>query len=72
MSFDKRPYKKSWQKKEPKVNEYKQKRGKLAPLMAEEQKSTANIQEQSGACTELTARPEHSRREGLSQITTAN
>ena len=45
MSFDKRPYKKSWQKKEPKVNEYKQKRGKLAPLMTEEQKPSANIQE---------------------------
>lgn len=45
MSFDKRPYKRSWQKKETKANDYKPKRGKLAPLMTEEQKSTVNIQE---------------------------
>ena len=48
MAFEKKPYynkKGSWQKKEPKVNEYKPKRGKLAPLMTEEQKSTANIQD---------------------------
>lgn len=47
MSFDKKAYfkKGNWQKKEPKVNEYKRQRGKLAPLMAEEQKSSANIQE---------------------------
>lgn len=47
MSFDNKAYikKGNWQKKEPKVNEYKRQRGKLAPLMTEEQKSSANIQE---------------------------
>ena len=47
MSFDKKSYFKKghWQKKEPKVNEYKRQRVKLAPLMTEEQKSSANIQE---------------------------
>ncbi len=47
MSFDKKTYfrKGNWQKKEVKGNEYKRQRGKLAPLMTEEQKSSANIQE---------------------------
>lgn len=46
MSFERKPYKKQWggSKKEfPKS--YKQKRGKLVPLMTEEQKSKANIQD---------------------------
>ena len=42
MSFEKKGH---WPKKEPKVNEYKAKRGKLAPLMTEEQKQSANIQD---------------------------
>lgn len=47
MSFDKKTYfrKGNWQKKEVKGNEYNCQRGKLAPLMTEEQKSSANIQE---------------------------
>lgn len=44
LSFDKKPYKRSWQKKATKP-EYKPKRGKLAPLMTEEQKSQASIHE---------------------------
>lgn len=48
MAFDKKPYKKKWngsssKKEAPKS--YKQKRGKLAPLMTEEAKSSANIQD---------------------------
>lgn len=47
MSFEKKAYFKKgiWQKKEFKVNEYKRQRGKLAPLMTEEEKTQANIQD---------------------------
>ena len=47
MTFVKKAYfkKGNRQQKEHKVNEYKRLRGKLSPLMTEEQKSTANIQE---------------------------
>lgn len=46
MSYERKPYKKQWNgsKKEP-PKSYKQKRGKLAPLMTEEQKSQASIHE---------------------------
>lgn len=44
MASEKKYNKGSWSKKEPKPT-YKQKRGKLAPLMTEEQKKTAQIQE---------------------------
>lgn len=43
MGYDKKYNKNNWQKKEEKS--YKQKRGKLAPLMTEEAKSTASIHE---------------------------
>lgn len=43
MSYEKKPYKRQWSKKE--VTSYKQKRGKLSPLMSEEQKSSAQISE---------------------------
>lgn len=43
MSYDKKDNKNSWQKKEGKA--YKEKRGKLAPLMTEEAKSKASIHE---------------------------
>lgn len=42
MSFEKKGH---WPKKEPKVNEYKAKRGKLAPLMTEEAKAQGDIQD---------------------------
>lgn len=43
MGYDKKYNKNNWQKKEAKS--YKEKRGKLAPLMTEEAKSTASIHE---------------------------
>ena len=44
MSYDKKPYRKPWEKKDaPKA--YKPKRGKLAPLMTEEEKQKGQIQE---------------------------
>ena len=47
MPFDKKAYprKGNWPKKDPTAKAYKPKRGKLAPLMTEEQKTTANIQD---------------------------
>lgn len=44
MAFEKKYTKSSWQKREPKTT-YKPKRGKLAPLMTEEQKQKASIHE---------------------------
>lgn len=44
MAFEKKYTKGSWQKREPKTT-YKPKRGKLAPLMTEEQKQKASIHE---------------------------
>lgn len=43
MGYDKKYNKNNWQRKEEKS--YKEKRGKLAPLMTEEAKSTASIHE---------------------------
>jgi len=43
MSYDKKPYKKQWPKKESPP--FKPKRGKLSPLMSEEQKKDASIHE---------------------------
>ena len=48
MSFEKRAYsykKGNWQRKEPKINVYKAQRGNLVPLMSDEEKSSANIQD---------------------------